>query len=406
MNPLPISYWMKILLLKTVTLSCLAILVACSISCKEKPAAVAKADSSPPGLAVSDGRFLLAGRPYRGVGVNYYDLFTRLAAKPTDESSLAGLAMLGRAGVPFVRFNAGAFSAKEWERSLRDPAAHFVAMDRVVRAAEQAGVGLIPSFFWTKHLATASGERMSDWGRTDSRTLATMRDYTTALVTRYRSSRAVWAWEFGNEWNLSADLPNAADFRPKGGDERDDLKSGQLDVALSEFAATVRALDPRRPLLTGHSHPRFATWHNTNKRSWEADSFEQWREILHRENPRDYNTVGIHIYADTDAHEAGGRWATDWLDYLEKLKAFADETKRPLFVGEFGLAEGGKFSPSEVKTRYREIISAIEASRVDLAAVWVFDLPNQEGTWNVSFTNARAYMLDDAVQANRRLQMR
>ncbi len=359
-----------------------------------------------PGLEVRDGRFFLNGNPYRGVGVNYYDLFTRLAAKPGEESSLSGLAELGRAGVPFVRFNAGAFSAKEWERYLRDPAVHWAAMDRVVRAAEQNRVGLIPSFFWTKHMATSLGERASDWGRVDSRTLAAMRAYTTALVTRYRASRAIWAWEFGNEWNLGADLPNAVDFRPKGGDERDDLKSGQLAVALTEFAAAVRAVDPRRPLLTGHSHPRFAAWNNTNNKSWKADTFEQWREIIARENPIPYDTVGIHIYADTGATEACGRWSTGWLDYLGKLRAYATETRRPLFVGEFGLAESKTLTPEQVKTRYREILTAMEATGVDLAAVWVFDLPNQEGTWSVTFGNSRAYMLQDVIEAHRRWTLR
>lgn len=383
--------------------------VAClvlSTGCVQPAARNSVVPPPPFGLEVKDGRFYFEGRPYRGVGVNYYDLFTRLAAKPAEESSLAGLAELGRAGVPFVRYNAGAFSAKEWERYFRDPAAHWAAMDRVVRAAEQAGVGLIPSFFWTKHLATASGERVSDWGRKDSRTLVAMRDYTTALVTRYRSSGAIWAWEFGNEWNLSADLPNAADFRPKGGDELDDLKSDQLAVALTEFAAAVRALDPRRPLFTGHSHPRFAAWHNTNEKSWKADSFEQWKEILQRENPPDYDTVGIHIYADTEPSEACGRWATSWMDYLGKLRSFANETKRPLFVGEFGLAEGGKFNPEKVKTRYRDIVAAMEATGVDLAALWVFDLPSQNKDWSVTFKNTRAYMLQDVIEAHRRWTLR
>jgi hypothetical protein len=362
--------------------------------------------ASQPGLEVRDGRFYLAGRPCRAVGVNYYDLFTRVAAKPEDDSSLRGLAALGRAGVPFVRFNAGGWHEREWRRYFDNPEAHWATMDRVVRAAEEAGVGLIPSLFWTHRLALAVGERTSDWGRTDSRTINEMRRYTATMVTRYRSSPAIWAWEFGNEWNLKADLPNAASFRPKDGDERDDLTNPALSIALAEFAAAVRKLDATRPLMTGHSHPRSAAWHNTNEKSWKADSFEQWREILARDNPPSYDTVGIHIYADTEANEVCGRWTSGWPDYLGKLRAEATASRRPIIIGEFGLAEGGKFSPEQVKTRYRDIIAAMEAADIDLAALWVFDLPSQGKDWSVTFTNARSYMLDDVVQANKRVQAR
>jgi hypothetical protein len=385
----------------TTTLRLLPRFLACGFAAALSLGAL-QADATKPGLTVRDGKFLLEGRPYRGVGVNYYDLFKRVVGSSGDESSLLGLAALGRSGVPFVRFNAGGWHEREWRRYLDNPEAHWAAMDRVVRAAEEAGVGLIPSLFWTHRLAFAFDERMSDWGRADSRTIAEMRRYTAAMVMRYRSSPAIWAWEFGNEWNLNADLPNAADFRPKGGDERDDLTNTALSFALAEFAAVVRAHDATRPLMTGHSHPRFAAWHNTHKRSWGADSFEQWREILHRDNPPPYDTVGIHIYADTEATEVCARWTTGWGDYVGKLRAFATETRRPLFIGEFGLAEGDKFSPEQVKARYRDILAAMEAADVDLAALWVFDLPSQAKDWSVTFDNARAYMLHDVIEAHRR----
>jgi len=363
-----------------------------------------QAEPPPPGLSVREGRFHLAGQPYRGVGANYYDLFTRLVAKPGDASSVDGLRALARAGVPFVRFNAGGYQAREWQRYLADPAAHFAAMDRVVRTAEEAGIGLIPSVFWNTALSQAAGERREAWGNPESRTIVLMRDYASAIARRYHASPAIWAWEFGNEWNLSADLPNAAERRHPGEDERDDLRSAHVTVALAEFAAAIRAIDATRPLITGHSHPRAQAWHNTHENSWGSDTEEQWRKVMARDNPRAFDTVGIHIYADSEANAACGRWTTGWPDYLGKLRAFADQTRRPIFIGEFGLADGGKFSPVQVKTRYRDILGAMEAAGVDLAAFWVFDLAAQAKDWNVTFDNARAYMLEDSVAAHRRWQ--
>jgi len=355
-----------------------------------------------PGLSVRDGRFFHEGRPLRAVGVNYYDLFTRIAAKPQNTSSLEGLETLASLGVPFVRFNAGGFSGKDWERYLADPEVHFAAMDRVVREAERLGIGLIPSVFWHSTLNEAVGERRQSWGDPESKTLGQMCDYTRRLVSRYKDSPAIWAWEFGNEWNLKMDLPNAAELRKPGQDERDDLTSEHVLLALREFSAVVRNIDPSRPLITGHSHPRAAAWHNTNENSWKNDSPEQWREIVLRDNPAPVDTIGIHIYADTEAREACARWTTGWPDYLRKLRALATELHRPIFIGEFGLAEGGKFNPEQVKTRFRDIISGMEAANIDLAAIWVFDLPSQGKDWNVTFSNERAYMLQDVIEANRR----
>jgi endo-1,4-beta-mannosidase len=355
-----------------------------------------------PGLSVRGGQFFHEGKPLRAVGINYYDLFTRIAAKPQDTSSLKGLETLASLGVPFVRFNAGGYSGKDWERYLADPEVHFATMDRVVREAERLGIGLIPSVFWHSTLNEAVGERRQSWGDPASETLAQMRDYTQRLVSRYKDSPAIWAWEFGNEWNLKMDLPNAADLRNPGQDERDDLTSEHVLLALREFSAVVRNIDPSRPLITGHSHPRAAAWHNTHENNWKKDSFEQWREIVARDNPEPVNTIGIHIYADTEAQEACAEWTTGWPDYLGKLRAVSTEMNRPIFIGEFGLADGGKFSPEQVKTRYRDIITGMEAANVDMAALWVFDLPSQSKDWSCTFTNSRAYMLQDVIEANRR----
>jgi len=44
-----------------------------------------------PGLSVRKGQLVLAGRPYRGVGANYFDLFLRILHEPTNSTSLRGL---------------------------------------------------------------------------------------------------------------------------------------------------------------------------------------------------------------------------------------------------------------------------------------------------------------------------
>jgi len=354
------------------------------------------------GLKSEGGRFYLDGKPYRGVGINYYDLFTRISAKPSDESTLKGLRRLAEAGIPFVRFNGGGYTERDWQRYVDDPERFLEPFDRVVRTAEKAGIGLVPSLFWNPILQKTVGERQDAWRDPDSQTIALMRRYIADVVGRYKDSPAIWAWELGNEWNLKVDLPNAASFRKKGEDERDDLQSRQMAVAIKEFGAAVRKVDAHRALITGHSHPRAAAWHNTAERTWKPDSIEQWREVILRDNTDAMDTIGVHIYGDTEAPETGGQWSTDWKDYLAKLRTLADENKLPVFIGEFGLAEGGKRNPDQVKERFREILKAMEDTRADVAAAWVYDLSNQENSWNITFENSRAYMLDDVIAANKR----
>ena len=355
-----------------------------------------------PGLEVRDGKFFLEGRPYRGVGVNYYDLFTRLPANPGDSKSLEGLKRLAKAGVPFVRFNGGGYAPEDWLKYRSNKEVFFQQFDRVVRTAEKAGIGLIPSLFWNPNLPKVVGERKDAWGDPASQTIGLMREYVADVVGRYKDSPAIWAWELGNEWNLYADLPNAKNFRKEGEDERDDLTSRSMAVAITEFASAIRRLDLSRPIITGHSHPRASAWHNTSEKSWSPDSYEQWREVILRDNTGAVDTIGIHIYGDTKATETCGKWTGGWRDYLGRLRELADERKLPVVIGEFGLADGGNRTPEEVKERFQEILAAMESARIDMAAVWVYDLTGQNGAWNITFENGRSYMLAGVIEANRR----
>jgi hypothetical protein len=352
-----------------------------------------------PGLTVKDGQFYRDGQPYRGVGCNYFDLFRRILRDPTNTTTLAGLEQLAQAGIPFVRFS-GPYAASEWRIYLDSKDEYFRRFDLVVRAAEKSGIGLIPSLFWSFSLSEVAGEARDQWGNPQSRTLALLRQYTADVVGRYRTSPAIWGWEFGNEKNLGADLPNAAQFRPKGGTERDDVTSAHLVTMLTEFAKAVRALDPSRPLFSGNSNPRPSAWHNTAETSWKPDTQAQTREILLRDNPAPLNTLGIHFYGEEAADKTFGVWVTNSLHYLTWLRGVADEAKRPAFVGEFGveIAKDG----ASARPRFEAMLDELERSGMDLAAFWVFDLPNQSTTWNVTFANDRAYMIGLTAEANRR----
>ena len=204
-----------------------------------------------PGLSVNaQGVLVKDGRPFRGIGVNYFDAFSRHLLDPSDTSYEAGFAALARARVPFVRLMGCGFWPVEQKLYQVHREEFLRRFDDVVRAAERHHIGLIPSLFW--NVATVPdlvGEPVSAWGDPRSKTQAYMRAYVKDLVTRCRRSPALWGWEFGNEFNLGADLPNAAEHRPPivpglgtpaRRSEKDEWSYETIRTAFAAFARTVR----------------------------------------------------------------------------------------------------------------------------------------------------------------------
>jgi hypothetical protein len=360
-------------------------------------------------LTISNHFVLLDGKRYRGIGANYFSLASRVLKNPND-GSLSNLTELARLDIPFVRFMCGGYWPAEQRLYLTNRTAFFERLDRVVRAAETNHIGLIPSLFW--HLPTAADlvdEPLQSVGDTNSRSIAYIRSYTTDIVSRYRSSPAVWGWEFGNEAALAADLPNAASQRPPVVPELgtpaqrsslDELKSAQLLVAYREFGAIVRRLDPRRLILSGNALPRLSAWHNTHETNWVADTVEQFGEILRRDNGDPFNAISIHIYPD-DQYPAGAKSIPDLLKILD---AEAASIHKPLFLGEFGVSRRRARSFDEQKKQFAALLAAIEHSDAALSAFWVFDFPEQNGEWNISPDNDSAALLNMVSAANGRMR--
>ena len=350
--------------------------------------------------AGQDGELRLRDAPFRGVGVNYFDAFTRTLASPANTNYGAGFQELAARGIPFARFSAGGFWPREWGLYLTNRSEYFARLDGVVKSAEQHNVGLIPSFFW--HLSAVPdlvGEPCSRWGDPSSRTIAFMRKYTGEIVARYMRSPAIWGWEFGNEYNLIADLPNASEHRPPvwtvlgtpaQRSSGDDLSHTAIRVAFREFAIEVRKHDPQRIIISGNATPRASAWHQAKEKSWKHDTREQFAEMLAGDNPTPMNTLCVRGY---DLAADIGR--------LDQAMAVARLAKKPLFVGEFGVPGA---PTAESKTKFAAILSAIETNRVPISALWVFDFNFQSKDWNVNPTNDRSWQLDAIQQANERIK--
>jgi hypothetical protein len=304
---------------------------------------------------------------------------------------------LAKRRIPFVRLAGCGFWPSDQKLYQENPQEFLRRFDDVVHSAEECNIGLIPSLFWTPAtVPDLVGESLDQWANPNSKTQDYMRRYVRDVVGRYRNSPAIWGWEFGNEYNLAASLPNAAEHRsaivpsvgtPASRSEKDDLTYEIIRSAFTAFAKEVRKYDASRVISTGDSCLREHAWHNWKEKSWTADTPEQFAEMQRDDNPDPIDVVSIHAYAPLRPQ------------FIGEATQLARRFKKPLFVGEFGAAE----IPNE-REQFQTLLAAIEDAQVPLAALWVFDFGWQNDSFNITPTNARSYQLQAITEANARIR--
>lgn len=360
-------------------------------------------DREIPGLYVNNAGVLMKnGRPYRGTGVNYFDAFARMLADPQDTSYLHGFEELRTFKIPFIRFMAGGYWPSDNCLYFEDKPRYFELLDQFVKSAEDEGIGLIPSLFWYhSNVPDLMKEPRNCWGDEASRTIAFMKQYVKEIVGRYVHSPAIWGWEFGNEYNLEQDLPNASGCRPPivphmgTAEERtaeDDLTSDMLYKAYRLFAEEVRAYDPHRIVISGNSIPRATGWNQRHHFAFIQDTEEQFQEMLELDNPDPFDVISTHyyLYEGTRFNEA-----QDADKAIGLMRQTAQRIGKPLFIGEFGVSdtlEDGTVNHELAKRRFTDMIDSLKRADVPLSALWVYNYAPQSET-TVTGTNKRAYQL-------------
>jgi len=390
------------------TSSLMVLLLACSPLAAHRRYAGAAAE--PEVIQSACAGIVRNGEPFRAIGINYFDVFYHLLSDPDDNTFVEHFRKLRALGIPFVRFAANGFWPADNALYLRDKEAYFAQLDRVVHAAEDNGLGLVPTLFW--NAATVPdlvSEPFRAWGDPRSRTHRFMRTYTDDVVRRYRTSPAIWMWEFGNEYNDSVDLPHLARFRPpvaphlgtpSARSDGDDLNSSMLLKAYNVWAKTVRKLDRRHLISAGNNVTRHNAVRLRTAGVGERDRRAAWTDALLRQN-RPFSVLSVHAYMDGRRFFRDERLAMP--EMLFVIQQIAVKAKKPLFVGEFG-ATGEDVETGN--TRFRMLLRAVEDSGVAIAAVWNFGPRkfSDKMDWNIDFSNEHAWMLNELSAANARLR--
>ncbi|MEP7239324.1 MAG: cellulase family glycosylhydrolase [Devosia sp.] len=371
--------------------------------------------ASPPITVDPHGVLLRDGKPYRAIGVNLHDAFWRTVESAGDDTTMAAdFIALGKEGIPFARVAATYYYPRWLKAYVDDKEAYLAKLDAVIAAAEANHVGLVLDLFWFDvAVPDLVGEPRSAWGDPKSKTIAFMLDYTRTLVARYNDSAAVWAWEFGNEFNLQADLPNAADFRPPTDtglglaatrSAADDLKTKMIVTAFTLFAKAVREIDPDRPITTGNSVSRnFAESTRTTGNWTKIDSRTAYKANLALVTPDPMDMISVHLYPEATQEDrfANGKHAS-YADLLTLAQQAATKTHKALFVGEWGASLASSPGEAAVKAEFEAQLAAIVKSGAALAAVWDYtsSVNYRDWEWTIRRDNSRAYMLDAIEAAN------
>ena len=322
-----------------------------------------------------NGVMKLAGKDLYIAGVNCYNLFNQCFDNFSSAEAKQTLAVLKENGVSLVRFNCGGYSYDYIQVYMQDPTAYLKLLCEIADYAEQLEIGLIPSFFWLYHaVPDYYDEPLRSWGREDSKTVKFLRDYTAAVVSRLKDSKAIFAWEFGNEFNLSCDLPNVTEHLPvlpahstrKARTEEDYLSAEDVSYALTRFSQTILALDDTgRMISSGNATLRPSQYHQLKYNTWEQDSYEEYQQITAMFTPDGVDTISEHVYFQFQNTFGQPLSLSQYLSYATQS---AKELKKAYYVGEWG---GGS---NEDMSGYREIGNDFVDAGVQICLLWNFSL--------------------------------
>jgi hypothetical protein len=341
------------------------------------------------------------------IGVNCFDLFYGLLVDShRTRHPNTRLRELRMHQIPLVRFACCPFSAKEWSHYKNKREKYFNLLDSVFEAAEYQKIKLVPSLFWNpSSVSDLVGEPVSAWGRNGSATRDFMSRYTEDIISRYKNNPSVFIWEFGNEFNSYADLPNALNWWPKvdiangtpsSRSKFDLITASECASAFSHFARIAKQIDPQRWVSAGSDIPR-ANAFNLSRGKFNIDNEVEFGTAVTVLAPDPVDVISIHLYLQREGKYFESR-PSRFENILNEVTKAAHQAKKHVYVGEFGVA---RMNDPEIERQiFTRLLNSIINSEVDWATLWVYDLWNQEKDWSIRFDNDRAWQLELIAMAN------
>ena len=342
------------------------------------------------GLKVSSGILTLNDEEFYGVGLNFYNLFYDNFQSYRDTGvfnlnrSFEGLRVMAKNKIPVVRFNImgydrylhGDTSLRGGDTSLyvNHKQDYLMALKALADEAERLHIGLLPSFFWcVSDIQDYYDEPLNYIGNPNSQTVLHIKRFTKDVINTLKNNKSVWGFEFGNEMNHAADLPNWVDLTPplppwsmRASRTIDDkITTDAVNYIYRVFAETVKENDPhKRMVSSGNGEIRASQYNNWKNGLWTVDTIDQYKEVSSYLNPRPMDTAGEHFYD-----------ISTFAEHVQKLIDYSKVNNQAVFIGEFGaVIPTGSKPPVENFIAWNRYFRIIVSKKVQLSFVWNYTL--------------------------------
>ena len=386
------------MMMKKILSVCLAVIFSLGIM---MPAAQlefkANAASKNYGLTVDDnGTLLLDGKPFYAFGTNLYDAFQRNLTDPLGATYKESFALVKKYNIPFVRIPFSGYQQNAYDLYDQDKEGYFSYMDAVVAEAEKQNIGIIASLmWWDPALSAHVGEKRSDMGKTNSKTMKYAKQYVSDIVKRYVNRPGIWGWEIGNEYNLGADLCDRSfqSYLWPGATNTngfDYYTSAELQVFYREISKEIRKYDDYRMITSGNGDMRGASKAMNAASSkmdsnhlwnvdWSVDSLLDFYDMNAYFHPDPMDTICFHLQHGTlngnpPAYDLNisrwGRTITQKQYYQEYANA-GKRAKKAVFFGEFGDFMDME-DDKDMYQQFTKIMEDIRDAGIQIAATWQF----------------------------------
>lgn len=341
---------------------------------------------------VEGGRLKADGRSLQEFGVNTPDLLIRWlggagAVSPQSPWALTPpkererlLAAFAANGIRFVRFAPFGLRPLTFQRAFIEQRGAFLeAFDSLVASAEAFNLSLIPSLFFSQpQIPPIFGEPLGAFAQPNTRSYALFEEVIATIVPRYKGSKAIALWQFGNEQDsrLGMKVPNYS-TDPKMGtptawSEADMTPIDYCNIVTRRFHTLVRAYDSAP--VPGARVPRATSSGLQGWRYFLSQRRDWKRHIDERLYDDQTDTATVHPYPALGWHTKDNQGL---MIYLAMMREELERKGKPLIVGEFG-AQRSKNAPDSSGAALEDLMRQIKGAQVQLSLLW--NVPVARGT--------------------------
>lgn len=336
-----------------------------------------KKPAKPLFLAVQKTQFFLGTLPYRNIGVNIPDLFTRFL-EGHDASAVQALTQARNSGVLFARCAGTAERADVFATFTQSPDRWFDAFDRMLAAADSLHMMLVPSLLYDAHVLpdyTGKNESRPDtiaeYLTPGSASNALAVRYVTAIVTRYRQDPRILFWEIGDAYNR---LPESDAT----------VTADQVSAFLRQMAVLIHKLDRKHLVASGSGRPAPTAWHQRQAKAGHPagialadpsgavkDTLEQYGEMVRLYNPPEIDIACTQedpiaptpLWVEPNTQHA---FVLPWTQYV------ASQIGKPLFVCRFAQQTQAK-GQEQAQPWTFDFLRRMQNEGAPLSALWTWE---------------------------------